>query len=230
MPNPGGYQAYMITLPRDDDLHAAMDIIRPLRMVSHARSQTLCLMLVQQMVLQNVPTLRHILLDAAIHGDKKSYTSSGKPLNDQELDAIAKKLDLGRWNFYGAVYGPSPIRQILLDTIKDAFLTTIPGARFFLPEDRTEPNSVLHTRAKTMQGIPSYDELKWINWLPNGAHLFFSPISKISGEDAMLQYKVTRKRCEEAALDFIGDFIVGMREMRLCPFLLLCSSSLAVQC
>jgi hypothetical protein len=36
MPNPGGYQAYMITLPRDEDLHAAMDIIRPLRMVSHA--------------------------------------------------------------------------------------------------------------------------------------------------------------------------------------------------
>lgn len=33
MPNPGGYQAYMITLPRDDDLHAAMDVIRPLRMV-----------------------------------------------------------------------------------------------------------------------------------------------------------------------------------------------------
>lgn len=56
------------------------------------------------MVLQNVPTLRHILLDAAVYGDKKSYTSSDKPLTDDELDAICKKLDLGRWNFYGAVY------------------------------------------------------------------------------------------------------------------------------
>lgn len=34
MPNPGGYQAYLITLPRHNDLHAVMDIIRPLRMVS----------------------------------------------------------------------------------------------------------------------------------------------------------------------------------------------------
>ena len=34
MPNPGGYQAYMITLPRDEDLHRAVDIIRPLRLVS----------------------------------------------------------------------------------------------------------------------------------------------------------------------------------------------------
>jgi hypothetical protein len=56
------------------------------------------------MVIQNVPTLRHILLDAAVYGDKKSYTSSDKPLNDEELDEIAKKLDLGRWNFYGAAY------------------------------------------------------------------------------------------------------------------------------
>lgn len=56
------------------------------------------------MVLQNVPTLRHILLDAAVYGDKKSYTSSDKPLTDDELDEICKKLDLGRWNFYGAVY------------------------------------------------------------------------------------------------------------------------------
>lgn len=58
----------------------------------------------QQMVIQNVPTLRHILLDAAVHGNKKSYSSFDKPLTEDELDAIAQKLNLGRWNFYGAVY------------------------------------------------------------------------------------------------------------------------------
>jgi len=56
------------------------------------------------MVIQNVPTLRHILLDAAVHGSKTSYSSSNKPLTEEELDTIARKLDLGRWNFYGAVY------------------------------------------------------------------------------------------------------------------------------
>jgi hypothetical protein len=65
-----------------------------------------------------------------------------------------------------------------------------------------------------MQGIPSLDELKWVDWLPNGAHLFFSPIAKISGDDATLQYNVTKKRCIEVGLDFIGTFIIGMREMR----------------
>ena len=51
MVNPGGYQSDLITIPRDEDLHQAIETIRPLRV---------------GMVLQNVPTLRHILLDAAV--------------------------------------------------------------------------------------------------------------------------------------------------------------------
>ncbi|KAL5331845.1 hypothetical protein ACEPPN_001384 [Leptodophora sp. 'Broadleaf-Isolate-01'] len=198
MPNPGGYQAYMITLPRDQDLAAAMEIIRPLRI---------------QMVLQNVPTLRHILLDAAVHNPKSHYTSNiNQPLSDSELDAIAAKLDLGRWNFYGALYGPEPVRNVLWSVIKQAF-SSIEGVKFYFPEDRKEQNSILRTRAKTLQGIPTLDELRWVDWLPNGAHLFFSPIAKISGQDATKQYEVTSARCKEAGLDFIGTFVVGMREM-----------------
>jgi hypothetical protein len=62
---------------------------------------------------------------------------------------------------------------------------------------------------KTLQGIPSIDELKWVDWLPNGAHLFFSPIAKVSGDDAVAQYELTRRRSEEFGFDFIGTFVVG---------------------
>lgn len=67
----------------------------------------------QQMIIQNVPTLRHILLDAAMLGSKTDYTSdTQKPLSEGELDAIAQKLNLGRWNFYGALYvSPSLIHN-----------------------------------------------------------------------------------------------------------------------
>ena len=109
--------------------------------------------------------------------------------------------------------GPEPVREVLWKIIKDSF-SVIPGAKFFFPEDRTEEHSILQTRAKTLQGIPTFDELRWVDWLPNGAHLFFSPITKISGDDATLQYQVTKKRCLEAGLDPICDFVVGMREMR----------------
>ncbi|OQE40368.1 hypothetical protein PENCOP_c006G05427 [Penicillium coprophilum] len=196
MPNPGGYQSYLITLPKDDDLKQAVDIIRPLRL---------------NMALQNVPTIRHILLDAAVLGSKASYSSKTEPLSDEDLDKIAEQLNLGRWNFYGALYGPERIRNALWETIKEAF-SVIPGVKFYFPEETAE-NSILRVRDKTMQGIPTYDELKWIDWVPNGAHLFFSPIAKVAGEDAMLQYAITKRRCQEAGLDFIGTFTVGMREM-----------------
>ncbi|EXJ73483.1 vanillyl-alcohol oxidase [Cladophialophora psammophila CBS 110553] len=196
MPNPGGYQSYLITIPRDEDLHQAVEIIRPLRTA---------------MVLQNVPTIRHILLDAAVVGDRKAYSDSDKPLTDAEMDAIAKKLNLGRWNFYGALYGPAPIRDALWQIVKASF-SVIPGAKFCFPEDVPE-SKVLQIRHDTMQGIPSMDELKWVDWLPNGAHLFFSPIAKVTGDDAMAQYKVSRARCEQFGFDFIGDFVIGMREI-----------------
>jgi hypothetical protein len=52
----------------------------------------------------------------------------------------------------------------MLAVLKEAFLK-IPGSKFFLPEDRHEPYSVLRTREKTLQGIPSYDELRWIEYV-----------------------------------------------------------------
>ncbi|KAF2181344.1 vanillyl alcohol oxidase [Zopfia rhizophila CBS 207.26] len=195
-PNPGGYQSYLITIPRDEDLKQAVDIIRPLRL---------------SMVMQNVPTLRHILLDAAVLGSKAQYSSKIEPLSDDDMDEIAKKLNLGRWNFYGALYGPEPIRNAMWSVIQQCF-SAIPGVKFYFPEDTAE-NSVLRVRHKTLQGIPTFDELKWIDWVPNGAHLFFSPIAKCAGEDAMMQYAITKKRCREAGLDFLGTFTIGMREM-----------------
>lgn len=112
MPDPGGYQAYMITFPRDDDLHQIMEIIRPLRIA---------------MILQNVPSLRHVLLDAAVAGPKTDYYAGDDPIPEAELDGIAKKLNLGRWSFYGALYGPEPIRNVLWGAIKSAFSQVSPS-------------------------------------------------------------------------------------------------------
>ncbi|RKK12170.1 Vanillyl-alcohol oxidase [Fusarium oxysporum f. sp. cepae] len=196
MVNPGGYQSYLITIPKDEDLHQAIEIIRPLR---------------TSMVLQNVPTVRHVLLDAAVMASRDKFTTSKQPLNDKELDEISEKLNLGRWNIYRALYGPEPIRKVMWDVVKGAF-SAIPGAKFYFPEDMPD-NVVLQTRDLTLQGIPTMTELEWVNWLPNGAHLFFSPIAKVTGDDAVAQYALTRKRCEEAGFDFIGTFVVGMRAM-----------------
>ncbi|PKX95992.1 FAD-binding oxidoreductase [Aspergillus novofumigatus IBT 16806] len=196
MPNPGGSQTYMITFPRDDDLNRIVEIMRPLRV---------------SMVIQNVPKLDNILVSAAMEGTRSSYTESKELLTDADLDAIAEKLGLGRWNFYGCIYGPPEVREVLWKVIKGAF-SQIPGAKFYFPEDRPH-DKALQTRKNTFVGIPSITELDWVSWLPNGGHLFFAPIAKLTGDDAEAQYELTRRRSEEFGFDFLGAFLVGVREI-----------------
>lgn len=115
------------------------------------------------MILQNAASLRHIAFDASHYHPRTEYTSSplDVPLTEAELDAAAKKVNLGRWVYMGAVYGPDPVREVLLDVTKKE-MCKVPGSRFFRLADRTEPHSTLHARAKTMKGIPTWDELRWL--------------------------------------------------------------------
>ncbi|KAE8363855.1 hypothetical protein BDV27DRAFT_165209 [Aspergillus caelatus] len=127
MPNPGGYQAYMITFPRDNDLDQIFAALQPPHQIHN-------------------------------------YTDSNKLLTD---------------------------------------LNKIAGAKFYFPEDR--PNDIaLQTRSDTMQRTPFTTELGLLSWLPNSGHLFFSPITKITGPDAKAQDDITRRLIEEYGFDFIG--------------------------
>ncbi|KAK7731789.1 hypothetical protein SLS53_008610 [Cytospora paraplurivora] len=197
MPNPGGYQPYLFTFENEGDLPLIIECIRELRLGA---------------VIQNVPSIRHILLDAAVLGPKKSYKDVDRPLTEVELVEIQKRLGLGRWNFYGALYGPKVMRDAQWEVIKATF-SQICGSRSFWPEEGRPSPGVLNIRAKTLQGIPTHDELNWVDWVPNGAHLFFSPIAEVAGEAANLQYAITKMRVIEAGFDFICTFTVGMREM-----------------
>ena len=100
--------------------------------------------------------------------------------------------------------------------IQEAF-GQIPGAQFFTNEDRPEAGDrgahVLHDRHKINNGIPALDEMKLLDWLPNGGHVCFSPVSAPDGADAMRQFEMVRSRADEASKDYAAQFIVGLREM-----------------
>lgn len=78
------------------------------------------------MVIQNAPTIRNTLIDAAVYAPKSEYTSSKDVLTDAEIDSIAKKIGVGRWNIYGAMYGPKPMRDLQWAALKATFMQ-IPG-------------------------------------------------------------------------------------------------------
>jgi hypothetical protein len=58
-------------------------------------------------------------------------------------------------------------------------------------------------------------ELLWVNWVPNGAHIAFSPVSPIRGADAMKLFNLGKRRHDECGIDFLPAFCVGLREMHL---------------
>lgn len=111
-----GYQAYHFSFPRDDDLPAIVEVIRDLRL---------------KMIIQNAPTIRNALLDAAVYGPKSQYTSSTEVFTEEEVGEIASKISVGHWNVYGALYGPKPLRDLQWEIIRTAFLT-IPGVSTLL--------------------------------------------------------------------------------------------------
>ncbi|KAH7090012.1 hypothetical protein FB567DRAFT_316300 [Paraphoma chrysanthemicola] len=200
MPDPGGYEAYLFSFQHDSDLPAIVEIIRELRI---------------KMVIQNGPTIRNTLIDAAVYAPKSHYTASKAVLTDSEIDAIAKDIGVGRWNVYGAMYGPKPMRELQWQALEAAFMQ-IPGAKYEFAKPRAEgaKQTVLHMREETLKGIPNTYELGWLNWTcERGSLLGFSPISPATGVDANKQYQMVRKRFTEFGFDYIGTFVVGWREL-----------------
>ncbi|KAK4946524.1 hypothetical protein LTR10_014376 [Elasticomyces elasticus] len=195
-----GHQSYMITFPREEDFPQIVEIIRPLA---------------QRRVLGNIPQLRHVIQELAVTGKPRSfwYDGPGQMPRDVIRDRAAK-LPCGdvSWIFYGTQYGDSQVAiNAQLDMIRQAF-GKIKGSKFLLPQDVPEDH-YLHSRVQVCSGVPVLRELDWLNWVPNAAHLFFSPISPTKGKDATLIHSTITKLHAKYGFDVFPTMCVAGREM-----------------
>lgn len=204
MPKPPASTTFLIAFENESDLEQVVDIMLPLR--------------INMAPLQNVPILRNIILDAGVVSQRTEWQQDGGALTHEAIEKMKRELDLGFWNLYGTVYGPPQLMEMYLGMIKEAFLQ-VPGARFWTHHDR--PNDinvdrgahVLHDRHKINNGVPSLDEMKLMEYVPNGGHICFSPVSAPDGRDALRQAQMVRAKSDEYAIDYAAQFIVGLREM-----------------
>jgi 4-cresol dehydrogenase (hydroxylating) len=202
MQRPPASMTYLITFENENDLEAIVDIMLPLR--------------INMAPLQTAPVLRNIVLDAGVVSRRSEWYDSDGPLPAEAIERMKRELNLGYWNFYGALYGPPSLIETYYAMIKNAF-GQIPGARFFTCEDRPEHGDraahILHDRHKINNGIPSLAEMKLLDWIPNGGHLAFSPVSAPDGRDALKQVQMVRRRADEWGKDYAAQIVVGLREM-----------------
>jgi hypothetical protein len=197
MPHPGGIRPFMATFPKEGDLVAAVDALRPLMV---------------QKIIGNIPCLRLGLQDATMYHKKTEFPLRERNLLDREKSKkIIDKLGTGAWVFYAALYGPDEITLPKFEFIKKR-LSIVPDAKFYERKD-VPPNSYLHDYAKFTAGIPTWRELDRMEYIPNASHMFFAPISAIDGKDALRQANMCRERMEQFGFDYLGTFFIGHREM-----------------
>ena len=193
------HQSYMITFPREDDFEAIVDIIRPLAL---------------KRVLGNIPQLRHVIQELAVTGNPKSHWFDGK--GQMPRDIIRQKaagLPCGdiSWVFYGTQYGDRTSIDSQLSLIKASF-EKINGSKLLLPH-HLPPDHYLHSRVQVCSGVPILRELDWLNWIPNAAHLFFSPITPTKGKDARIVHDIITHLHAKWGFDNFPTLCVAGREM-----------------
>ena len=196
MPEPPGYRPYLVTFPEEDDLHQITETVGPLRL---------------NMIIPNAATTVGLIWEAAPRVSRKAYYAGKGPMPKSRQRKMAEDLNIGMWNFYGALYGPEPVMDNNWKVLEEAF-RAIPGARFFFEGDRPGDPSWSY-RVKLMKGVPNMTEFSLMNWVGSGAHIDFSPRSPVTGEDSMRQFTMIKARAHEYGFDYIGEFLVGWREL-----------------
>ena len=196
MPEPPGYRPYLVTFPEEEDLYQITETVGPLRL---------------NMIIPNAATTVGLIWEAAPRVSRKAYYAGKGPMPRSRQRKMAEDLNIGMWNFYGALYGPEPVMDNNWKILEEAF-RAIPGARFFFEGDRPG-DPAWRYRVKLMKGEPNMTEFSLMNWVGSGAHIDFSPRSPVTGEDSMRQFTMIQGRAHEYGFDYIGEFLVGWREL-----------------
>lgn len=71
----------------------------------------------------------------------------------------------------------------------------------------------LHDRVKVCSGEPVLRELDWLNWVPNAAHTFFSPITPTDGKNARVILEIAQSLHKKWGFDSFPTLCVAGREM-----------------
>ncbi|KAJ4298800.1 hypothetical protein N0V88_003833 [Collariella sp. IMI 366227] len=99
------------------------------------------------------------------------------PISPSLIHTTAAQYPTGdyTWAYYGMTYGPPLIRAHKLALIDREF-RRIPGARRIDPSTLPE-DEYFWARDRVARGVPDIQDLCWLNWVPNGGHVAFSPVA-----------------------------------------------------
>ena len=197
MPEPEAYLIAHVKVPREADLEAAVETLRPLRLDETIRNHA---------VIEGA-----IRYAAGVSARTDWYDGPG-PMPASAVDEIVRRLDIGWWNVRFALYGASDIVDARFAAARRAF-ARLPGAR--IDAQRYARGAVQAGGGDAnMAGVPAMSAFRMLDWRGGaGAHVDFSPICPFTGRDALRQYSVAKARLAEYGFDYYGGFTAGERHL-----------------
>jgi 4-cresol dehydrogenase (hydroxylating) len=193
MRRPEAYAPLFLTVPHEDQLAQAIDILRDLRLDGIVRGVP---------VIQNTITLSTHFPE--LLGE---FRGAEAAMPDDEVQRIADESGVGRWGVRTAVWGDSPVVEHGVARITRAWAaiegSQVQHERTFLREEWDE---ITHFTDKIQAGIPT---LEMLDTIPDGVgHIGFSPVVPLIGSEVTAVVDLLKSIVEtKTGRNFTGGLI-----------------------
>ena len=196
MPAPPDFRPFCIQYPNETDITKIVDALRPLRIA---------------MVIPNAVVIAHTLWEAPCTPVKRAdyYTGPGA-IPDAAVSKIQKDHNIGAWNVYAGLYGTKETNDANWKIIEAVAAGT--GGKIITAE-QSRGSQALQYRFDLMKGKPNLGEFGLYNWRGGGGSIWFAPVSQAKGSETLKQMKMAKDILAKYGFDYVGEFIVGWRDM-----------------
>jgi 4-cresol dehydrogenase (hydroxylating) flavoprotein subunit len=195
MPYPECYMPLWLRVWNDADLPALVETLRTLML---------------ERTIENVPQIWNTIASASVLSSRAAWYEGEEPIPDRRIDEMARELEVGRWMMRFALYGDEAVVEHRFRKVKEAF-ERIPGAEVWGFKHAPEDFAALENPHERVQaGVPNLDINQMTGWYggEEGGHIGFSPVTRLTGPDAVALRDLIRGLVEERArLDYAAVLI-----------------------
>ncbi len=197
MPKPPVFKPFEIQFDEDSDIAEIVEFIRPLRIAQ---------------IIPNSVVIAGLLWEASTCNTRRAdYITTPGATPDSILKQIQKDKHLGAWNVYCALYGTQEQVDVNWKIVTDA-LKKLGKGRLITKEEAGDTQPFKY-RSQLMSGVPNLQEFGLYNWRGGGGSMWFAPVSQARGSECDAQYDLAKQILNKHGLDYVGEFIVGWRDM-----------------
>ena len=182
MRRPEAYAPIFLTIPRNDQLAAAIDIFRELRLEG---------------IVTGIPSIQNLVtMSAQFDHTRELYLRAEPAMSDEVLDGYAAQTGLGRWGARTALWGDRVVVEHHLERIRRAWDAidggTVISERIYA---RDEWSTITKFVDKVQAGIPNLDI---IQATPSHiGHAGFAPVLPLRGSTVSENVELIRATIEK---------------------------------